>query len=122
MKQEKITMKVTDTAFLNKNASPDGEFQARFVIVHPGREQEADSIMNAFQSAGGHGVRIRDGVVALGEEKLKQRIDQLKEIPGQEFNVGELTRGLLKVQELESRRNEPQVTVAGVKAKSTLTA
>ncbi|MDI1228601.1 MAG: hypothetical protein PSY14_13050 [bacterium] len=101
MAHEKITMQFTDTAFFSAAADDGrGAFQARFVIVHPGREQEAESLMKAFKSSNARGVRIRDGVVALSERQLVERIDQLSKLPGQEAVISELNRGLDHVHKL----------------------
>ncbi len=101
MAHEKITMQFTDTAFWSPAADDGrGAYQARFVIVHPGREQEAESLMKAFKSSNARGVRIRDGVVALSEKQLNERIEQLSKLPGQETVLGELNRGLEHVHKL----------------------
>jgi hypothetical protein len=101
MAQDKITMQFTDTAFWNAGAEDGrGAYQARFVVVHPGREQEAESLMKAFKSSNSKGVRIRDGVVALSEKHLNERIAQLSQLPGQEAVVAELNRGLEHVHKL----------------------
>lgn len=116
MHQEKITgYKFTDTAVWNAGINDRlGGYQARFVVVHEGREQEADSIMAAFKSAGGHGTRIRDGVVDLTEKQLQDRIASLSGLPGREGLVEEFGKGLALVQRLELKRNEPQEVTAKV--------
>lgn len=120
MGHDRITMKFADSTFFNQGANNGlGEFQARFVIVHPGREQEAESILTAFHSAGGKGVRVRDGMVALGEKQIQTRIEQLNKLSGNEEVVGELHRGLQVVQRLEENRNAPKEAAPVVKAKAT---
>lgn len=110
MGQEKITgMKFTDTAFWNAGINDGlGGFQARFVVVHEGREQEAESLRVAFKSAGGHGTRVRDGVIGLSEKQIHDRVGQLTGLPGKEDVVEELGKGLALVQRLEAKRLEPQ--------------
>jgi hypothetical protein len=119
MAQDKITMQFTDTAFWNAGAEDGrGAYQARFVVVHPGREQEAESIMKAFKSSNSRGVRIRDGVVALSEKHLNERIAELSKLPGQEAVLGELTRGLEHVHKLSvAHPNGPAVTAAAPQVK-----
>lgn len=113
MKQEKIIgMQYTDTAFWNAKANDGlGGYQARFVMVHEGRESEAESIMLAFRSAGGKGTLLRDGVVGLCERQLNERIAQLGGIEGKQQIVAELERGLAHIQRLEAKRLEPQELV-----------
>lgn len=113
MGQDRPTMKFTGNTFRNDDANNGlGEFQARFVVVKPGHEQEAENLMQAFHSTAGRGVRIRDGVVGLGEKALKSRIDQLSGDPKNEEIVGELQRGLESVQRhtAEAKAGGPAVT------------
>lgn len=116
MGQDKVTMKFTGNTFLNEDANNGlGEFQARFVVVKPGQEQDAENLMNAFHSAGGRGVRIRDGVVGIGEKELHRRIDQLSTLSGYETTVEELQHGLESVQRhtVEARAGGPTVKARG---------
>lgn len=119
MAQDKITMQFTDTAFWNAGAEDGrGAYQARFVVVHPGREQEAESLMKAFKSSNSKGVRIRDGVVALSEKHLNERIAQLSALPGQEAVVAELNRGLEHVHKLAvAHPSGPAVAAAAPQVK-----
>ncbi|HYD18397.1 MAG TPA: hypothetical protein VEF76_07955 [Patescibacteria group bacterium] len=116
MAQDKVTMQFTDTAFWNASAeNGTGAYAARFVVVHPGREQEAESIRNAFKSVNGRGTRVRDGVVALTEKQLTDRIEQLSKVAGQENTVAELNRGLEHVHKLEvAHPNGPAVAAPHV--------
>lgn len=118
MGQEKITgYKFTDTAVWNAGINDRlGGYQARFVVIHEGREQEAESLVAAFKSAGGHGTRIRDGVVGMTEKQLNDRIASLTGVEGQEDMVEEFGKGLTLVQRLEAKRNEPQELTATAKA------
>lgn len=113
MGQDRPTMKFTGNTFRNDDANNGlGEFQARFVVVKPGQEQEAENLMNAFHSTAGRGVRIRDGVVGLGEKALHSRIEQLSAIGGSEDIISELQRGLESVQRhtAEAAAGGPAVT------------
>ena len=108
-------MKLTGNTFLNEEANNGmGEFQARFVVVKPGQEQEAQNIMNAFHSTAGRGVRIRDGVVGLGEKALNSRIEQLSGMSGYEDTLTELQHGLESVQRhtAEAKAGGPTVATA----------
>ncbi len=119
MAHEKITMQFTDTAFWSPAADDGrGAYQARFVIVHPGREQEAESLMKAFKSSNARGVRIRDGVVALSEKQLNERIEQLSKLPGQEAVLGELNRGLEHVHKLGNVAPVAAVTAPSLQHKA----
>lgn len=115
MGQDRPTMKFTGNTFLNEEANNGlGEFQARFVVVKPGQEQEAQNIMNAFHSTAGRGVRIRDGVVGLGEKALNSRIEQLSGMSGYEDTLTELQHGLESVQRhtAEAKAGGPTVATA----------
>ena len=123
MGQEKITMKFADSVFWNQGANQGlGEFQARFVIVHPGREQEAESLMTAFHSAKSVGFKVRDGVVAIGRSNLEGRIGQLSGLGSEHQNtVAELNLGLQAVQRYEeTARQTPKAAAATVTAKAVL--
>lgn len=56
-----------------------GEYKAYMVLVKEGHEAEAQDKMRAFGSAGiKHGMRVRDGVVALSRKQIEQRIETLR--------------------------------------------
>lgn len=101
----KTKMIFSETLGRKESASGIGEIAARFVIVHEGREDEANSLMKSldgikhqqlalmiqyvgdprlvekFASASMKSeVRVRDGVVLIGEELLEQRIRQMTEM------------------------------------------
>ncbi|GEM_PF-2556800 len=64
---------------------------ARFVIVHKGREAEAESLANAFKSAKDH-LRVRTGVVQWRAEQVDEQIEKLKSRPELADTLGQLMR------------------------------
>ncbi len=120
MSHEKVIgMKFTDTAFWNADINDHrGGYQGRFVVIHEGREQEAESLMLAFKSAGGHGTKVRDGVVGLTEKQISDRITQLSGIAGREDIVDELNRGLQHVQHAHAKRELGETGPATITAKA----
>lgn len=112
MAQDKISMKFTDSVVFNENANNGlGEHQARFVIVRPGEEQKAESLMQAFKSVGGKNLHERGGVVLLSEKNMAFRIAQLGSRPEHAQTVSELKRGLekVKVSVAEAKAGAPKV-------------
>ncbi len=78
------------------------------MVVHEGREQEAESLRMAFKSAGGHGTKVRDGVIGMTHHQMESRITQLSSLGGQQVTLDELNKGLQHVQRMEARLLSPQ--------------
>lgn len=64
---------------------------ARFVIVHKGREAEAESLANAFRSAKDH-LRVRTGVIQWRADQVDEQIEKLKSRPELADTLGQLSR------------------------------
>ena len=64
---------------------------AHFVVVHKGRENEADSLANAFKAAKGT-LRVRTGMVHWREDQVDEQIAKLKSLPQYADTLGQLTR------------------------------
>lgn len=64
---------------------------ARFVIVHKGREAEAESLANAFRNAKDQ-LRVRTGVIQWRADQVDEQIEKLKSRPDLADTLGQLTR------------------------------
>jgi hypothetical protein len=64
---------------------------AHFVVVHKGREAEADSLANAFKAAKGT-LRVRTGMVHWREDQVDEQISKLKALPQYADALSQLTR------------------------------
>ncbi|MBI1215061.1 MAG: hypothetical protein GC185_04480 [Alphaproteobacteria bacterium] len=101
MAQDTVKMRFTDDVIRNEAANNGiGEFQARFIIVHPGEEEKAESLMKAFKTAGSKTLHERGGIVTLSQKNMEFRIAQLKSLPAHAETVSELQRGLEKVKQV----------------------
>ncbi|MDP2205463.1 MAG: hypothetical protein Q8K65_04085 [Alphaproteobacteria bacterium] len=66
---------------------------ARFVIVHKGREAEAESLANAFRSVNAKDqLRVRTGVIQWRADQVDEQIEKLKSRPDLADTLGQLTR------------------------------
>lgn len=66
---------------------------ARFVIVHKGREAEAESLANAFRNAHAKDqLRVRSGVIQWRADQVDEQIEKLKSRPDLADTLGQLTR------------------------------
>lgn len=82
-----------------------GEHKAHFAVVREGRENEADSIVKAYSSAQGKGmVRVRDGVVAMNEKQVQQRIETLKTMPKHAETLAEFVRANARLAQITQQK------------------
>jgi len=103
MAQDTVKMKFTGDVVFNEKANQGlGEHQARFVIVKPGEEAKAESIMKAFKAAGAKNLHARGGVVTLSQKNIDFRIAQLKGQEKHAETVAELRRGVEKIKEVKA--------------------
>ncbi|MFN7114927.1 MAG: hypothetical protein ACK4PK_11290 [Alphaproteobacteria bacterium] len=66
---------------------------ARFVIVHKGREAEAESLANAFRNVNAKDqLRVRTGVIQWRADQVDEQIEKLKSRPDLADTLGQLTR------------------------------
>jgi hypothetical protein len=110
MAQEVTKMKFTDDVIFNEKANQGlGEHQARFVIVHPGEEEKAESLMSAFKSKAAKNLHERGNIVTLSQKQMEFRIAQLKSLPAHGETVAELQRGVAEVKKVAAAAAQPAV-------------
>ncbi|MDY0008205.1 MAG: hypothetical protein RBS08_00735 [Bdellovibrionales bacterium] len=89
---------------------------ARFVIVHKGREQEAESLANAFRGDKDH-LRARTGVVQWRADQVDEQIEKIKSRPDLADTLGQLSRAKADLEGVSTAsRNEFGKKAAKAKA------
>lgn len=71
---------------------------AHFVVVHKGRENEANSLANAFKAAKDT-LRVRSGMVHLRQDQVGEQISKLKSLPGRADTLGEFMKAQAAMQD-----------------------
>lgn len=98
-----------------KDGDKVGAHRAHMVCFKEGHDVEADAVMralqaagktSAFASAGGHGVRVRDGVTSLTTEQIKKRMTQLKDMPAHAETCAELGKALKVIENMDRTRGQ----------------
>lgn len=80
-REKVLGMKYSGNCYFDERANNGlGEYKAYMVLVKEGHEADARDKMRAFSSAGiKNGIRVRDGVVALGLKQIDMRLKALEE-------------------------------------------
>lgn len=74
---------------------------AHFVVVHEGREAEADSLANAFKAARGS-LRVRKGMIQWRADQVDSQIEKLKSLPDMADTLSQLLRAQAELQGKEA--------------------
>lgn len=91
---------------------------AHFVVVHEGREAEADSLAKAFKDKAARGsLRVRKGVIQWRADQVDSQIKKLKSLPDMADTLSQL---LCAQAELQGKKASPSFSAkAGRNAETT---